>query len=289
MKIAASNWSLSEIKSEAEFWARLRAQASAAAAGGAAALVLPEYFALSLCALAGGNDFLAGLRAWAASSGPGALVQKCRELAQEFQLLLIAGSMPIHQSGQIYNRAYVLFPDGKEFFQDKVHMTRFEAEEWGVSGGAPELLVFDYQGERCAVLICYDVEFPVLSQALAQERVSVLFVPSCTDDVHGYWRVRHCAEARTVENQCFAAMASIVEGDLRFPNEIGTHYGEAVVLSPSDVGFPTGGILSVAMANQEAIAIGDCDFTLLAKIRRAGTVLNLRDTLQSKQIKIHKA
>lgn len=155
-------------------------------------------------------------------------------------------------------------------------MTRFENEEWSVQGGAKEVKTFDFGGFKTAILTCYDSEFANLSQVLGAAGVELLLVPSCTDAEHGYWRVRHCCEARTIENQLFVVMSSIVGGDPRF-SEIDTHYGQGGIFTPCDVGFPFNGVLATGSLNQEGIAVAELNLPRLREIRQNGTVLNLRD------------
>jgi predicted amidohydrolase len=52
------------------------------------------------------------------------------------------------------------------------------------------------------VLICYDAEFPLLGRALMEAGVEILLVPSCTEALSGYSRVRIGAMARALEGQC---------------------------------------------------------------------------------------
>ncbi len=67
-------------------------------------------------------------------------------------------------------------------------MTPFE-RDWGVTGGVP-LRVFDTALGKIAVLICYDSEFPLLARAVAEAGAEIILVPSCTESVSGYHRVR---------------------------------------------------------------------------------------------------
>jgi predicted amidohydrolase len=69
-------------------------------------------------------------------------------------------------------------------------MTRFEREEWFVQP-RNELRIMETDFGRVAINVCYDVEFPELARAAAREGVSVLIVPSWTDDRQGFLRVRY--------------------------------------------------------------------------------------------------
>lgn len=276
MRVAATQFSLRPIASAQEFWARVERLTAEAAAQGCTAIVFPEYFSLALATAAPyTGSFQERLGALAADHKD--FLKRLRALAAAKKIHIIAGTIPYKVSSkQIRNRCYVIPPAGKAIAQDKVMMTRFEDEEWKIQGGPRTLMAFRIGSVPCAVLTCYDVEFPRLAAAAAKKKIFLIFVPSCTDDVHGYWRVRLCAQARTVENQCFAAMASIVEGHPDYP-EINAHHGRGGIFTPSDVGFPEGGVAAEGELNKEGICVADIDLALLKQVRKSGTVLNLRD------------
>jgi predicted amidohydrolase len=274
MIVATVNFSMQHLSSPEEFWRRFRLLTEQARDRGAEIVLFPEYFSLPWLVADGGNF---GERLQAAADLEARFVEEARRAAAEYRIGVIAGTVPhVENKTEIRNRCWICLPGKEPIYQDKVNMTRFEAEEWKIAGGANELRVFEWAGARCAVATCYDVEFPAYCAAAAEARVDVLFVPSCTDDVHGYWRVRHCAEARAVENQCFVVMSSVVEGDPRYP-EIGAHYGRSCILSPCDVGFPESGCIVEARANAEDVVEARLELRALAEIRKNGTVLNLRD------------
>jgi predicted amidohydrolase len=54
------------------------------------------------------------------------------------------------------------------------------------------------------------VEFPELSRLMADQGMNILFVPFLTDTQNGYTRVKHCAQARAIENECYVAIAGCV-------------------------------------------------------------------------------
>lgn len=283
MKIATTNFSFQKISSPDEFWRRFRIMVEQARAYDADLVLFPEYFSLPWL-LAEGGKFSERLQA--AGDLEPRFVEEVRRAASEFRIGVIAGTYPHMESKEeIRNRSWICLPGKDPIFQDKVNMTRFENEEWNIRAGLPELRVFTHQGARCAVAICYDAEFPAYCAAAAESNVDILFVPSCTGDLHGYWRVRHCAAARAVENQCYVVMSSAVEGDTRYP-EIGAHYGKAVVLSPCDTGFPEAGVLADTKANVEEVLEARIELRALQDIRKNGTVLNLADSRAVRKVTI---
>jgi predicted amidohydrolase len=160
--------------------------------------------------------------------------------------------------------------------QGKLHMTRFENEEWKVSP-RDGLKVFDTAFGRMAVAICYDVEFPEIVRAAAKAEAHILVVPSCTDDRQGFFRVRYCAHARAIENQLYVITAHTV-GSLPMVPAVHLNYGQAAILTPSDFPFSRDGILAEGNVNQEQMVIGDLNLKTILDTRTTGTVLPLLDS-----------
>src|SRR5690606_36409632 len=119
---------------------------------------------------------------------------------------IVTGSFPLVEAGRLYNVAYLCRRDGTVEEQRKIHATPCEEAEWEMSGG-DALSVFDTDAGRVGILVCYDVEFPELGRLLAAQGVQILFVPFCIDTASGYHRVRCCAQARAIENECYVAAA----------------------------------------------------------------------------------
>lgn len=211
-------------------------------------------------------------------------VEMMERLARESSIHIVAGSIPVKEPGSdaIFNQCHVFTPDGLLGHQRKLHVTRFEAEEWLVSPGA-RLRLFDTDLGRIAVAICYDVEFPEIARAAARQGTSVLVVPSCTDDRQGYLRVRYCAHARAIENQLYVACSSTV-GSLPMVPAVSLNWGQAAILTPSDFAFSRDGILAEGVPNQESMVIGDLDIPMLLSAREDGTVRPLRDSVRTADI-----
>lgn len=284
MKLASVQFSLKPVLNDKDFWGRIYHFVTEASAAGAEAILFPEYFSLSWILSRFPNEkFRSALLKSAALEKE--FLTRMQALSDSDKITIIAGTHP-HIVGQsIFNRTWIFQTGSTPKFQDKVNMTRFEAEAWNIQPGRNTLQTFSIQGVSCAVAICYDVEFPSYTAAAAEARTEVLFVPSCTDDVHGYWRVRHCAQARAIENQSYVITSGIVEGNLEF-EEIYSHHGEGVLLSPCDKQFPAGGVIAKSRANEENIFYGEVDLHALRDVRRNGTVLNLRDSTERSPMEI---
>src|SRR5690606_41547977 len=93
--------------------------------------------------------------------------------------------------------------------QRKVHITPHERRDWVIEGG-DKFQVFDTDAGRVAIMICYDIEFPELGRIAASQDVDIICVPFWTDTKNGYLRVRHCAQARAIENECYVRITGSV-------------------------------------------------------------------------------
>jgi predicted amidohydrolase len=157
-----------------------------------------------------------------------------RAVAQRRQLALAGATFWHEEEGRGVNSAFVAFPDGTVQRQDKLHPTRPE-QAIGTVGGE-SLQTFEIDGIRIGLLICYDIQFPELTRHLVAEGIQVLLVPSLTTE-RGYWRVRHCAHARAVENQIYVCVSPLI-GDLGIPTDHPVQgCGSAFVACPIDNRF----------------------------------------------------
>jgi predicted amidohydrolase len=203
------------------------------------------------------------------------IVQEFSELAISYNINIITGSMPEIKDGLLYNVGYICKRDGATDRYEKLHVTPDEAKVWGMQGGN-QLKTFDTDCGKIGVLICYDVEFPELSRLLADEGMDILFIPFLTDTQNGYSRVRHCAQARAIENECYVAIAGSV-GNLPKVNNMDIQYAQSMVFTPCDFSFPANGIKAEATTNTEMILIADVDLDLLKDLNKFGSVRNLND------------
>ncbi|WP_299150215.1 carbon-nitrogen hydrolase family protein [uncultured Dokdonia sp.] len=203
------------------------------------------------------------------------IVKQFSEFAITYNINIIAGSMPEIRDGRLYNVGYLCRRDGSTERYEKLHVTPDEAKVWGMQGGT-ELKTYDTDCGKIGILICYDSEFPELSRLLANEGMDILFVPFLTDTQNGYSRVRHCSQARAIENECYVAIAGSV-GNLPNVENMDIQFAQSMVFTPCDFSFPTNGIKAEATPNTEMILIADVDLDLLKELNQFGAVKNLRD------------
>lgn len=272
VRIAAVQYLLRSIDDWSGFENQVRFVMKAAGEYKPQFVLFPEIFTTQLLSFLDTTDMYTAVRAL--NEFTERYVALFVELAKQWKVHIIGGSHPTITDGRMYNTAYLFTPGGKVFTQDKIHLTRWEKEKWkGDSGN--KLRVFDTPHGRIAILICYDIEFPELARKVCEQGADIIFVPSCTDDKQGFWRVRYCCHARAIENQVYVAVTGTV-GNLPVEG-LGLHFGQAAVITPSDFAFARDGIAAEGVPNMEQIIIADVDLGKLVNSRIHGTTIPLYD------------
>ena len=276
MKVAVAKYPIQAPADFAAFAERQAAVLGAAAAQGARVAVLPEYLSLELAAtLDAGTQ--ADLHASLAA------IQRYREdwlalyarLAASLDMYVVAGTFLLaHGDGRYRNRCDVFAPQGAHLWQDKLQLTGFE-KGLGVIEGGDALKVFDLDGVRTGVAVCYDSEFPLPVRAQAEAGARLLLVPSCTDTEAGATRVRVGCLARALENRVFVAQ-SVTAGEAPWSPALDINTGEAAVFAPMDRGFSADGVVAQT-ADDQVWAIAELDLDALDRSRADAQVANDRD------------
>jgi predicted amidohydrolase len=271
--VAAAQYPVERLADFAAYRSKIARWVAEAADHGARLAVFPEYGGMELTALDRGtvgdlHGSIAALGAWVERADA-----LHAELAVQHGLHICAASLPIRASdGRFRNHARLFAPNGKSGTQQKIVMTRFEREEWDITGGTP-LRVFDTDLGRIGIAICYDVEFPLLVRAQVEAGAMVILAPSATDTIQGYHRVRIGARARALENQCYVVQAPVV-GDADWTPSLGISHGAAGIYGPPDLGFPPDGIVAEGEIDRPGWVMGEIDLTRVEAVRASGAVFN---------------
>lgn len=235
--------------------------------------LFPELFIAPLMADFNHLSEAEAIRELARHSDP--IRKRFQEFAISYNINIITGSMPHLENGNLYNVGFLCKRDGTSEMYTKIHITPNEVQHWGMKGGS-QFKTFDTDCGKIGILICYDVEFPELSRIMANEGMNILFVPFLTDTQNAYTRVKHCSQARAIENECYVAIAGCV-GNLPKVNNMDIQYAQASVFTPSDFAFPSNGIKAEATPNTEMTLIVDVDLNLLKQLHEHGSVRILKD------------
>ena len=236
-------------------------------------ILFPEYFNAPLMAEFNNLSESQAIRGLAGYTDD--IRERFVQLAISYNINIITGSMPLLRDGNLYNVGFLCRRDGSYEMYEKIHVTPDETKSWGLSGGRM-LRTFDTDCAKIGVLICYDVEFPELSRIMADQGMQILFVPYLTDTQNAYSRVRVCAQARAIENECFVVIAGSV-GNLPRVHNMDIQYAQSGVFTPCDFAFPTDGRRAEATPNTEMILVSDVDLDLLNELHTYGGVRNLKD------------
>lgn len=274
--VASAQWPIERHASLAAWKDKLARWMSEAAAAGAKLAVLPEYAAMELTSIlpeaqqGSLEDQLHGLQRLLPD-----YLELCRAAAVAHGLYFVAGSFPEAAPHRFVNRLRLWSPRGADVAVDKVHMTRFEREEWHVVAGERQRVVETSLG-KLALAICYDSEFPLTVRRLAVAGAHLLVVPSCTDSEAGYFRVRVACQARALENQ-FLVVHSPTVGSAPWSLATDENVGSAAVYGPPDRGFPPDGILAIGERNAPRWLFHELDLAAVERVRREGQVMGHRD------------
>ncbi len=244
-------------------------------------IVFPEYFTVQLLTLGNVRRPIDEQVRDLAEQAP-AYVELMGEMARKHRMYVLGGTIPVADNGCVHNVAHFFGPRGDMGVQGKLHMTRFETEDWKVAART-RFRVFNTDFGKVGVAICYDVEFPEIARAAARAGAHILLVPSCTDERQGFLRVRYCSAARAIENQMYVIVAHTV-GSLPMVPAVSLNYGQAAILTPSDFPFSRDGILAEGNVNQEMMVIGELNLTTILDSRVSGTVVPLYDSRNTSSI-----
>lgn len=273
VRIGAVQWQMRKMNSVDDLMSQVEFFVDAVAGYNSDFCIFPEFFNGPLMAESNDQSPRAAIRHLAEYTDE--IRDSIQRLAVSYNVNIITGSMPQVRDEQIYNISYLCMRDGTTKSQEKLHITPDEQAYWGLTGGS-RLDIFETDVGKVGLLICYDVEFPELSRILADKGLQILFVPYWTDTKNAYLRVRRCAQARAIENECYVVITGNV-GNLPRVENMDIQYSQAAVFSPADFAFPHDAIIAEATPNTEMTLISDLDLDLLKTIHFQGSVRNTLD------------
>ncbi len=274
VRIGLVQWQMRPYKSIDDVFEQVEFFVDAVSAYQSDFILFPEYFNAPLMAKFNNLGEAQSIRKLAKYTDE--IRDRFLKLAISYNINIITGSMPyLSENNKLLNVGFLCRRDGTYETYGKVHVTPDETKSWGLTGGKM-VKTFDTDCAKIGILICYDVEFPELSRLLAEDGMQILFVPFLTDTQNAYSRVRVCAQARAIENECFVAIAGSV-GNLPRVHNMDIQYAQSAVFTPCDFAFPTDGKRAEATPNTEMILVSDVDLDLLSKLHTYGSVRNLRD------------
>lgn len=276
LKVAAAQYPIGQPASLGEWEAKITSWVEDGAATGAELLVFPEYAAIEQAAALGPDvykDLTTTLERVAALAEERVALHAA--LAKTHGVHILVGSGPAkHADGRFVNAAQLVTPAGKVGVQEKLIMTPFE-HDWGVTAGGP-LKVFETALGKLAVLICYDSEFPLLARAAVEAGADAILVPSCTERVSGYHRVRTGSQARALENTIVTVQSPTV-GDAPWSPAVDFNVGAAGIYVPPEHGVSDTGVLAEGTLNEAQWVYAAANLAALRRLRTGGEMRNFGD------------
>ena len=272
VRVSTVQYHLHTINNFQEFAQQVEHYVKTAAEFSGEFLLFPEFFTTQLMSIKAGDQpmTIKDLPKFTKS-----YLELFTSLAKNYQLHIIGGTHIIEKEGKLYNTAHLFYPDGRVEEQAKIHMTPTEVVEWGITPG-DDIKIFKTDKGNIAILTCYDIEFPEIVRMAKARGADIIFCPSCTDDEHGFYRVRYTSHARAVENQIYIVTSGTV-GSLPTVDFMRANYSQAAIIAPNDIPFPPRGILMEGVINNDMIITADLDLELLYQIRAKGSVTTWRD------------
>jgi len=230
--------------------------ARAAAMLGAELVLFPENVAM----MTFGDDLI---RAHAFEQADHPAIKAFQALAQELDVWLHGGTLAIKVGKKIANRSYIFAPDGSIVgTYDKIHMfdvdlghgESYRESETFTPGD--ELVLVGLPWGGLGLSTCYDVRFPYLYRALAQNGADMLAVPAAFTVPTGqaHWEV--LLRARAIENGCYVFA----------PAQTGSHFGGRQTYGRSLIIDPWGEILAEA-GSEPGIILADIDMAQVDAVR----------------------
>ena len=206
MKIALLQYPITWADKETNL--RLAEERIAALAGKADVAVLPEMFATGFCTA----------HPELAETMDGDIVRRLQAVADKTDVAIVSSFICLPAIGQrLVNRGFMIKPNAPIEIQDKRHLYAHGGEDLFFQP-AEKRCIFEYQGVKILLLVCYDLRFPAWARNQSGYDYDILLVVANWPDIRiQYWDA--LIAARATENQCYIAAVNCVGDD-----GMGLHY-----------------------------------------------------------------
>ncbi len=134
-----------------------------------------------------------------AETNTGRTIECLKEMAARYSVA-IAGSFAARTAPHVYNRGFFIEPSGEETFYDKRHLFSLSSEAKVFEKGRDAMKVVRFRGWNVAMIVCYDLRFPVWCRT-RHNHYDLLLVVANWPQARAY-AFEHLLIARAIENQC---------------------------------------------------------------------------------------
>ncbi|WP_027965343.1 carbon-nitrogen family hydrolase [Halalkalibacillus halophilus] len=188
-----------------------------------------------------------------------------QNLASKYQVNIIAGSIANKKSDGIFNTAFVVDRQGEIVYQyDKAHLVPMLNEPSYLEGGKKPAEVFELDGLKFGLIVCYDLRFPELIRPLAVAGAQVLCIVAEWPEARtNHWQ--HLQIARAIENQMYVVSS----------NRIGTYDGTEFC-GKSMIVNPWGEVLKLGSQDQEEVLSLTIELEKVDEVRKNVPIFDSR-------------
>ncbi|NOH80932.1 carbon-nitrogen hydrolase family protein [Vibrio sp. RE86] len=198
--------------------------------------------------------------------GDGAFQNELAQIAKEFSVWLLIGSMPIRRGNVVTTTSLLYSPEGELVTHyDKLHMfdvdvadghKRYRESETFTPGS--QIVTYPTPFAHLGLSICYDVRFPTLYSELARLGANMIIVPAAFTAVTGRAHWEALLRARAIETQSWVIAV----------NQTGVHpcgretWGHSMVISPW-------GEVVASLADEPSNLLVEIDLSQVEELRAA--------------------
>jgi predicted amidohydrolase len=188
---------------------------------------------------------------------PGPISGCLEQMARDEHIVILAGMAEKDPAGRVFASHLVVTPQGISGIYRKLHIAPPEKDLFSPGNEVP---LFDLQGVKFGIQLCYDAHFPELSTRMAIDGAEIIFMPHASprgtpQQKLNSW-LRHLA-GRAFDNSVFVVACNQTgknQSGLDFP-------GIAVVMDPS------GNILKKYTDGQEGLLMADLKAAAFKMVR----------------------
>ena len=174
------------------------------------------------------------------------------EIAEKTNTYLICGIAEKTKDQKLYNSAVIIGPDGFIDVYRKLHLFAEEKFLFNQANTPPK--IYDFNGMKAGVIVCFDWAFPEISRFIALKGADIICHPA--NLVLPF--AQKAMLTRSIENRVFTITANRFGLEKRPKSSI-TFTGESQITSPKME------ILCQSKIDNEEVRVMDIDYTLARK------------------------
>jgi N-carbamoylputrescine amidase len=188
---------------------------------------------------------------------PGPISQFILALARESRIVILAGMAEKDPKGCVFASHIVVTPQGLAGIYRKIHIAPPEGNVFSAGDTVP---VFEIQGVKLGIQLCYDVHFPELSTRMAIDGADVIFMPHASP--RGTPQQKFASWMRHLPARAFDNGLYVVACNQTGNNQSGLNFpGLSVILDPA------GRIIKKNTGAKEGMVVADLKAEELEKVR----------------------